>query len=402
MLRDHRRVHSSTGHGPLSGVRIVDLTTVVMGPLATRILGDMGADVIKVEGPAYDLMRDLEPKRHDAMSGFTLNLNRNKRSVVLDLKEAGGRAAMLELVATADAFVTNVRPAALERLGLGPDVLIDARPDLVHCSAVGFGSEGPNAGRAAYDDVIQAASGTASMFALTGGDPALVPSIVADKICALHIAYAVSAALHRRAVTGEGDRIEVPMAEVMAAFNLVEHINGHAFEPPIGDFSYGRVTTASRRPRRSADGWFVVLPYSDANWHDFFTAAGRPDLAADPLFATLASRVDNVEALNAAVEELGITRTTAEWMRLCDEISIACSPVVELEHVAEDPHFAAVGLIAIDEHPTEGPYRVVRDPAAFASRTDGEVRRHAPNVGEHTDEVLRELRSHATRSGDES
>lgn len=376
--------------GPLAGVRIADLTTVVMGPMATRILGDLGADVIRIEAADYDFMRDFDPKRSPGMSGFTLNLNRNKRSVQLDLKSETGHRAMLDLVASSDVFVTNMRTAALERLDLTPEHLRAVRPDLIYCGAVGFGSDGPYAGRAAYDDVIQAASGMASMFSWFGDEPAFFPSILGDKITALHITYAITAALFKRATTGEGDVIEVPMAESLASFNLVEHLNGHTFEPKEPPFSYERMRTPNRKPRRTADGYICLLPYSDQNYRDFFNAVDRPDLAADPRFADVNARIVHVDELYALVDEFAASKTTAEWMELCGRLSIPCVPVVDLEHVDEDPHFAAVDLIAVDEHPTEGPYRIVRDPVRFESAQGG-IQRHAPRVGQHNSEIFAEL-----------
>ena len=377
--------------GPLAGIRVVDMTTVVMGPMASRILGDLGADVIKIEAPAYDSMRDFEPHRSPGMSGFTLNLNRNKRSVLLDLKTDDGRRALLDIVATSDVFLTNMRPSALERLGLAPDDLLAVRDDLIYCGAVGFGSDGPYAGRAAYDDVIQAVSGMASMFEWNGGQPAYLPSIVADKISALHIAYAINAALFQRATTGRGDVIEVPMAEALAAFNLVEHLNGNTFEPKEPPFSYARIRSSQRKPRRSADGWICLMPYDDANWRAFFGAIGRPELADDERFAGVNARVINVDALYAVVDEFAPQHTTAEWMALCEELSIPCVPVTDLEHLDEDPHFDAVGLLQVVEHPTEGPYRVVRDAVRFESDPSPTVHRHAPRVGQHTAEILAEV-----------
>lgn len=380
----------SLSRGPLSGVRIADLTTVVMGPMATRILGDLGADVIRVEAPDYDFMRDFEPKRSPGMSGFSLNINRNKRSLTLDLKSSEGHQALLDLVATCDVFVTNMRSDARERLSIGPGDLCAVKPDLIYCAANGFGEDGPYAGKAAYDDVIQAVSGLASMFAWTGPEPAYVPTIVADKVTGLHVVYAITAALYRKATTGEGDVIEVPMAETMAAFNLVEHLNGHTFEPKEEPFSYQRLLTKNRKPRRSKDGWICLLPYSDQNWRDFFAYVGHPEIAQDPRFATINDRVKNVDALYGELEPFTESRTTAEWMAFCDTHSIPAVPVVDLRHIDEDPHFAAVELLEPAEHPTEGAYRVVRDPVRFASGNAG-VHRHAPRPGQQTVEVLREL-----------
>lgn len=379
-----------TPTGPLAGIRIIDLTTVVMGPMATKALGDLGADVIRIEPPDGDFMRDFEPKRNPGMSGFSMNVNRNKRSVALDLKTDPGRNALLDLVATADVFVTNLRLRALRSLGITADDLLARRPDLVYCSATGFGSDGPYADKAAYDDVIQAASGMASMFAWADDEPAFIPSVIADKIASLHITYAILAALVQRAGTGRGDVIEVPMAESLAVFNLVEHLQGHTFDPPLGRFSYQRLMTRNRRPRRSADGWVCLLPYSDRNWQDFFRIAGLDAAAADPRFATVNARIDNVDALYGLLDEVTATKTTAEWMALCDHHSIPAAPVVELEHLAEDPHFAAVGLIEDHVHPTEGPYRAARSPLRFRSGDPG-LRHHPARLGQHNQEVLAEL-----------
>ncbi|MGH1492846.1 MAG: CaiB/BaiF CoA transferase family protein [Acidimicrobiales bacterium] len=371
-------------------MRVLDLTTVVMGPLATRAMGDMGADIIRIEPPEGDFMRDFEPKRSPHMSAFSMNINRNKRSVVLDLKTEAGREALLDLAETADVFVTNLRPRALASLRITDADLRERRPDLVYCSATGFGSDGPYAEKAAYDDVIQAASGLASMFAWMGDEPAFIPTIVADKVASLHITYAVMAALFHRAMTGEGDFIEVPMAESLAAFNLVEHMSGHTYRPPVGSFSYQRMLTKHRKPRKSADGWVCILPYSDQNWADFFRLSGLDEYADDPRFTTVNGRVANVDPLYGLLEGVVGNKTTAEWMQICDDHSIPAAPIAELSELGEDPHFKAVGLIQDHEHPTEGPYRVVRSPIKFRSGDPG-IFQHAAGLGEHTDEVLIEI-----------
>lgn len=376
--------------GPLAGVRIADLTTVVMGPMATRALADLGADVVKIEAPEGDFMRGFQPTRSPGMSAFSMAVNRNKRSIVLDLKSEPGRTALLDLVATCAVFVTNLRPKALAKLRLTDADLRARRTDLVYCSATGFGQDGPYADKAAYDDVIQAASGLASMATWLHGEPAYVPAVEADKVASLHVTQAVLAALYRQATTGQGDFVEVPMAESMAAFNLVEHLQGHAYVPPVGSIGYPRLRTPHRRPRRSADGWVCVLPYDDRNWHDFFRLAGKPELADDERFRSLNARVANIDALYSLMDGIIATRTTAEWMELCDSHSIPAVPVIDLEHIAEDPHFAAVELISQHEHPTEGTYRIVRDPLRFASGSPG-LYRHPAHLGQHTIEVLREL-----------
>lgn len=375
---------------PLEGVRIVDLTTVVMGPLATRMLADMGADVIWVESPDGDVLREYEPMRNPKMGAFSMSVSRNKRSVVLDLKTDAGREALSALIATADVFVTTLRRKAVERLGFDAPAVRAIRPDIVYCIANGFGSDGPYADRAVYDDVIQAASGLASIFTWNDGEPKLVPSILADKVAGVHIAFAIAAALHGRAKTGEGASIEVPMAETMAAFNLVEHLGGQTFRPQLGEFSYNRIRTPHRRPRRTADGWIVILPYSKDNWHRFFEFAGRPEFKDDPRFASGGDRVANADALYGLLDDIVRLKKTRVWLEFCEEYSIPASAVIDLEKLGEDPHFAAVGLYQDDEHPSEGPYRYVRDPILIDGKSSP-IRRHAPQLGADTEAVLREL-----------
>lgn len=374
----------------LEGVRVVDLTTVVMGPLATRMLADMGADVIWVEAPAGDVLRDYEPMRHAKMGAFSMSVSRNKRSVVLDLKSEAGARAMRDLIATADVFVTNLRRRAIDRLRLDEPAVRKLRQDIVYCTANGFGRGGPDADKTAYDDVIQAASGLASTFAWHGGDPQLVPSILADKVAGVHVAFAIAAALFDRQRSGRGASLEVPMAETMAAFNLVEHLGGQTFRPQHGDFSYSRIRTPHRRPRRTKDGWIVVLPYSTDNWHRFFEFAGQPELKHEQRFATGGERIKHSDELYGLLDDIVRNKTTAEWLAFCAEHSIPASEVIDLEKIGEHPHFAAVGLLQDDEHPTEGPYRYARDPIKVDGATSP-LRRHAPRLGADTAEVLREI-----------
>jgi len=381
---------SESSPGPLAGVRVIDLTAVVMGPVATRMLADFGADVIHVEPPGGGVIRQYDPMRSEAMSAFSMGLNRNKRSIVLDLKSEAGRQAVVDLVGSADVFVTSMRRRALERLGLSFDDLREIKPDIIYCVANGYGSDGPKADQPAYDDVIQAASGLASMFERTVGKPMLIPSIIADKVCGLHIAAAISAALVRKANTGLGDHIEVPMAETMAAFNLIEHLGGRTFEPQLGDFSYARVTTPNRRPRKTTDGWIVILPYSRENWTAFFEFAGRPELDEDDRFFSSQSRVRHANELYAMIDDIVAERSTQEWLDLCEQHSIPCSEVVDLEHIDDDSHFAAVGLLQEADHPTEGRYRYARSAVRFAS-SEVPLRHHPPRLGADTTEILAEI-----------
>lgn len=375
---------------PLAGIRICDLTTVVMGPLATRMLADMGADVIRVETPEGDILRDHAPMRSPKMSAFSMSLNRNKRSVVLDLKTEQGHRALCDLISSCDVFVTNMRRAALARLGLDEDPVRELRPDIVYCVANGFGSDGPRADEPAYDDVVQAASGLAGMFAWNGDAPQLLPSIYADKVSGVHIAFAIAAALYGRSQSGEGISIEVPMAETMAAFNLVEHLGGLTFEPPQGDFSYSRLRNPNRHPRRTKDGWMVIMPYSRQNWHDFWEVGGRTDLQEDERFATHNDRAKNADLLYETVDPIAALRTTAEWREFCAERSIPASEVLDLDNILDDEHFAAVGLLQEDDHPTEGAYRWVRNPIQL----NGQIRpidRHAPRLGADIADVFAEI-----------
>lgn len=372
--------------GALDGVRIIDLTTVLMGPLASRYLADHGADVIRVDGP------EVDPMTNDAsgLSGIGLDSHRNKRSIQLDLKSEAGQAAMWDLLASADVLITNVRAAALDRLGLSADAVRARHPTLIHCVANGYGPDGPYAERPAYDDAIQAASGLAGLRTRVDGEPAYVPSVIVDKICALHIVQAVLAAvLHQRA-TGEGQTIQVSMFETMAAFNLIEHYRGAALDPPRGEIGYPRLLTRHRRPYRCADGWVALLPYTSPHWQAFFELIDRPDLASDQRFASHGSRIDHIDELYALVADAAPGRTVDEWLAACEQRSIPASPVLDIAELVEDPHLHAVGLFEPTEHPHLGRYRSVRNPVAYDTLSVG-LRRHAPLPGEHSDEILEGL-----------
>lgn len=376
--------------GAFEGIRVIDLTTVLMGPLAARMLADHGADVIRLEGIGGEAFLSTPPSHHPGMNWMALNVHRNKRSVALDLKHPDGAAAAADLVAGADVLLTNMRASALARLGLDAETLCARHPGLVHCTANGFGSAGPYAGRAAYDDAIQAASGYADLIGRVQGRPGYSPTVVADKVCALHVTQAVMAALFYRERSGRGQAIEVPMFETMVAFNLAEHHGGAIYEPPLGDIGYVRALSPFRRPYPCADGWACLMPYTDANWRDFFAFVGRPELAEDPRFARHTDRIANSTALYGLLDEFAPSRTVAEWLAFCQAHSIPAAAVMDLAHAHEDPHLQAVDLLPVVDHPTEGPYRAVRDSIAY-SETPTRLRRHAPNCGQHTREVLAEL-----------
>lgn len=373
--------------GALDGVRVIDLTTVLMGPMATRMLADHGADVVRIEPLAPQSTRHSPPWRSPGMNGFTLNLQRNKRSIALDLKHPDGAAAAADVIAGADVFVSNMRRPALGRLGLDAATLRARNPGLIHCVANGYGSGGPYADRAAYDDVIQASSGAASLFERIDGEPRFAPMVLADKVSAMTITQAVLAALVHKLRTGEGQAIEVPMFETMVAFNLVEHHRGHVFDPPIGDIGYVRLLNRHRRPVRAADGWVCLLPYTDADWKHFFTEVDRPDLIDDERYRTHADRLANVADLYGFLAEVAPTRTVEEWLTFAAEVSIPAAPVLDLADMADDPQIQASNLLPLADHPTEGRYRMVNDSVRY-ERTPTTIRRHAPHLGQHTRELL--------------
>jgi crotonobetainyl-CoA:carnitine CoA-transferase CaiB-like acyl-CoA transferase len=377
--------------GPLAGVRIIDLTSVMMGPYATMILGDYGADVIKVESPDGDVMRHAAPMRHPAMGAMYLQGNRNKRSIVLDLKKPGGRSAVLRLAATADVFVHNVRPAAMARLQLGADDLLAINPRLVYASLHGFGEAGPYAGRPAYDDLIQ---GLTALPALTGritGEPRYSPATMADRIVGLNAVHAILAALFHVARSGEGQAIEIPMFETMAQFVLGDHMSGRSFEPPIGPSGYSRLLSPDRRPYQTSDGYICALVYSDKQWNAFFAKIGLADKTdRDPRLNSISARTRNYDFVYDWFAQMMKTRTTAEWMGFFADADIPHAPLHDLDSLIDDPHLAAVGLIQPLEHPTEGMLRVA-GPAATWSKTPPSIRSYPPRLGEHGREILHEV-----------
>jgi crotonobetainyl-CoA:carnitine CoA-transferase CaiB-like acyl-CoA transferase len=388
---------SETPSGALAGVRVIDMTTIGMGPWATQMLGDMGADVIKVESADGDIFRHVTPQLHPGMSHAHLNFNRNKRSVVLDLKADAGRAAMLRLLAGADVFVSNVRPDALKRLGLDYASLKPAHPRLIYCGCYGFSEAGPYAGRASVDDVIQAACGLAWFQGATGGktgadvEPRYVNTAVADKVCSLFVSNAIGMALYARERSGVGQAIEVPMFECMVSFVLPEHLAGLTFEPAQGPAGYSRLLDAFRKPFRTRDGYMGVVPYNDLQWRRFFELAGRPELAGDARFRTQTERSRHFTELYSMVEETLSHKTTAEWVLLLRQADIPFAPVNSVADLIADPHLNAIGFWHQVDHPTEGRLRMPGIPVSY-SATPGSIRRHAPGIGEHTEEILRESR----------
>ena len=371
----------------LEGVKVLDLSSVVMGPMTAQYLGDMGADVIKIEAPEGDISRTVGPRRSERMAALFLATNRNKRSVVINLKSAEGQAVLRRMVAGCDVLLHSIRASSAERIGIAYAALAPLNPRLIYCHVKGFSDEGAYAGQPAYDDIIQALSGLARLQAVIGGEPRYVPSIVADKITSVHAAFAIALALFHRANTGLGQEVIVPMFETMVAFNSVEHLSGRIFDPPVGGMGYEPVLKGMRRPFKTIDGYLCVLPYTDTNWYRFFEIVNRPDLAADARFNSAAGRQQNMEEV---MRELGAQiakRTSAEWMPLLRDADIPAAVVNDLEDLLVDPHLQSIGFWKMVEHPTEGGLRFPDNPIAMsmAVPTTG---RPPPHLGEHTREIL--------------
>jgi len=377
----------------LAGVRVIDLTSVVFGPYATQTLADYGADVIKIEGPEGDSTRRIGPSREPGLTSIYLGSNRNKRSVVLDLKTTAAREALLALTDTADVFIHNVRPQSLQRMGLSAEVMRARNPRLVFVGLHGFGEQGPYAGSPAYDDIIQALSGAADLQHRQSGEPGYFPTIAADKVCGLTAVHAVLAALFQRERSGQGQVVEVPMFESMASFLLVEHLYARHLQtaadapaPTAADVGYPRALARTRRPYRTADGHACVMPYSDENWRRFFAAVDRPDLAADARFQTMGQRTVHIDALLVEVTALVERHPTAHWLALCARLDIPCAPINRLHDLESDPHLAAVGFFHTLPGDDGQDYRFTRAPVRLA---DSQVpARLPPRLGQHSAEVL--------------
>jgi crotonobetainyl-CoA:carnitine CoA-transferase CaiB-like acyl-CoA transferase len=328
----------------LQGFRILDLTAVILGPYATQILGDLGAEVIKIEPPDGDSMRPISPVAAPGMSAVFANCNRNKRSVVLDLKSEAGKAALMKLIPTADALVHNMRQEALDKLGFTYKAVHAANPRIVYAAAVGYGRHGRYAGKPAYDDVIQAASGFAGLFQMRDGEPLYTPSIAADKVSGLHLAYAVMAALLYRERTGKSPGyVEVPMYELMAAFSLCEHMAAATFQED-GNIGYIRVISPSRKPYKTSDGWVGVLPYSEANWRKILAEVNRLDVVETTWFRNATERSARVDELYDILAEALPARSTAEWLATFERLDIPAQPVRLPADLLKDPHLTDVGF----------------------------------------------------------
>lgn len=379
---------TETRRGPLTGVKVVDLTRVVMGPFATQILADQGADVIMVEERAGDGVRLMGPGPHPEFSGLALNLLRNKRSVQLDLKSEADRAVVLELIAQADVVVATMRPSALRRLGVDYESVARGRSDLIYCQAQGHPLGSGREEDPAYDDIIQASIGVPDIVNRVWGEPGLLPTIFVDKVCGIVIAQAVSAALFSRSQTGQGQHIEVAMQEAMTAFMLAEHGSGAISEPPTPQegreaTGYPRLLTPERRPHPTRDGWIHMLAYQAKHYRILFTAAGVEGAEDDPRYADTRAAILNSDSLYRQVREIAPQRTTQEWLDFCREHGIPATEVRSLQDLVDGLPLAA--------HPVTGQYRVIPRLARFSGDAENPVPRPAPRIGEHTDTVLRSL-----------
>jgi crotonobetainyl-CoA:carnitine CoA-transferase CaiB-like acyl-CoA transferase len=379
----------------LTGIRVLDLSSVVFGPLASQVLADYGAEVIKIEPPAGDSTRHTGPAVEPGMSALFMGTNRSKKSVVLDLKRDEARQALHALLATADVFMHSMRPQKLAPLGLDPDSLRARYPRLVYAGLHGFGEDGPYAGLPAYDDVIQGMSGLADLMERQTGQARYLPTIAADKTCALVAAHAVLAALFQRERSGQGCFVEVPMYETMVGFNLVEHLYGMHFCPALSGAGYPRVMAPWRKPYRTLDGHVCMMPYTDAHWQRFFLAVDRPQLAGDPRFASQASRTAHIAELLQTVGEQVAQHDTRHWLQTCERLEIPAAPVARMDALPQDPHLQATGFFVQLQDPAMGTVQFARSSVRIDGHQPPPVM--PPRLGEHTAALLAEAGWSAAR-----
>lgn len=381
---------TNTPKGPLQGVRVVDLTTVMLGPFCTQILGEMGAEIIKIETPEGDVNRWTGESRSPGMSTGQLIKGRNKRSIILDLKVKKVRKVFEKLIQTADVFVHNIRPKTAKRLAIDYETIAELNPSIIYASATGFGETGPFADKPAYDDLIQGASGIASLFGKVTGTPRYVPSVMADKTTGLFLSNYISMALFHRERTGEGQKLHVPMYESFAAFVVSEHMQGQTFVPPTGPAGYTRMLTSHRKPYETKDGFICVVPYTQKHWANFLALVGRADLIKDPRFSNQTERTKNIDTLYEIVSDSMKRRSTNDWIIALSDADIPAGPMNSPEDLFECPHLKAVEMFPEIEHPTEGRIRHIKVPAAF-SKTPGGLYHHSEKLGASTNTVLNEL-----------
>jgi crotonobetainyl-CoA:carnitine CoA-transferase CaiB-like acyl-CoA transferase len=375
------------GKGPLAGVRVVDLTSMVMGPYGTQIMADMGADVIKIEPPEGDNTRYISVGPAPGLSGVFVNVNRGKRSVVLDLRSEAGKAALRALIETADVFIHSMRAKAIARLGFSYDDVAAINPGIVYTNCYGYGRRGPDCDQPAYDDTIQAECGLPAVQQLLTGEANFVGTIVADKVAGLTVLYSTMMALFHRARTGEGQEVEVGMFETMASFMLVEHANGAMFDPPLGAAHYPRVVAPNRKPYRTADGHIAALIYNDKHW-SLFVEAVKPAWATADL-ATLEQRARRIDEVYGLLGQTFLERTSQQWLDLFRTLGIPAAPLRTTDELFDNPHLNAVGFFETVDSP-HGKIRFPGIPSWF-SQTPGEISGPAPELGADTDAVLAEL-----------
>jgi crotonobetainyl-CoA:carnitine CoA-transferase CaiB-like acyl-CoA transferase len=382
---------TTENRGALKGIKVLDLTTVIMGPYCTQLLGDMGADVIKVESHAGDNMRAVGPMKNAGMGHIHLHLNRNKRSLVLDLKSSEGLTACLKLVAQSDVVIYNVRPQSMARLGLGYEALRKINPKIIYVGAFGYAEKGPYAGRPAYDDLIQGIAGVASLSQRQTSDvPRYSPVTIGDRSVGLHATNAVLAALFHRERTGEGQAIEVTMFEAMSQFVLGDHMGGKTFDPPLGATAYARLIAPHRRPYATSNGYLCVLIYNDKHWANFFEAIGRADLKLDPKFRDHGARAANIAEVYEFVAQTIAANSTDYWRALLDKADIPFATMHSIDSLIEDEHLNAIGFLPEFDHPTEGRIRATA-PVGEWSASPPSIRRLPARLGEHSREVLAEI-----------
>ncbi len=375
--------------GPLEGVRILELTSVVLGPWACQILADMGAEVIKVEPPRGDSNRVLGASHNPKMAALYLTCNRNKRSLVLDLKQEAGRDALLKIAKSVDVVIHNNRPQVMSRLRLEYSDFQAVNSSVIYCGTYGYGKDGPYGAKGALDDSIQAVSGIAMLQEMVLGEPRYLPTVVADKTTAMAVVFAVTSALYRREKTGRGQEIEVPMFETMVYYIMAEHLWGMTFEPPLGTAGYKRLMSHHRKPYKTKDGYIAILPYLDSHWEKFCRLSGRTDLLEDERFTTLTDRVQNIDDTYQETAKTMLTRTTGEWLEIFGDSSVPTIVVNTLEDLKDDPHLLAVNFWEFAEHPTEGTLRMTRFPVRF-SESPASIRNLPPRLGEDSIEILLE------------
>ena len=377
--------------GPLEGIRVIEFTSVVLGPFACQILGDLGADVIKVEPPGGDTNRNLGPvKNTEGLAALFLTCNRNKKSIVLDLKSDEGREAALKLIATADVVVHNFRPKAMEKLGLDYQAVKKINPDIIYCATYGFSKKGPYGDKGALDDSIQAASGVAMLMKMVEGEPRYLPTIIGDKTTGLNVANAVTSALFHRERKGKGQEIEVPMFETMVSYVMVEHLWGQVFEPPLAPAGYTRLMSKHRRPYKTKDGYIAVLPYWDNHWATFCKLIDREDMISDERFINMKSRLENIDITYSETGKALAKRTTDEWLEALSDTNVPHMHVSELDDLMQNQHLIESEFWEMHQHPTEGTLRMPKLPIYF-SESPASIRLMPPKLGAHNDELLSEI-----------